>query len=91
MSAATIMLTFCSKMPPVLAGAVRAAGVVEILEPVIVHVLAGVGAEGVDGERVAHAVHRMRQQRGRISFEFEHRPAGGFDVVVGRLRRIDQH
>ena len=39
---------------------------------------------------IAHAIHGVRQQRGRVAFEFQNRPAGGLDDVVGRLRRIDQ-
>ena len=80
----------CPVMPASRARACSAIRLVEVLEAVVLDLVTAVGVEAVNGEAVADLVHRVGHQRSRFAREVEHGRPCARDVVVGRLRQVQQ-
>ena len=59
--------------------------IVEVLEPVVLDIMATVGGKAVDGKRITHPVDRPRQQRGGFTRQLDHRFVGIAELLVGGL------
>ena len=64
---------------------------VEVLEAVVLDVVAAVRAEAVDGERVADLVDRVGQQHAGLLGEFAHRVFLVLHLLVGGFGQVEQH
>jgi hypothetical protein len=66
-------------------------GLMEVLETPVVHIVPAIGAEAVDGERVAHLGHGIGQQHAGLPREAQHGVVLASHAFVGGLRQIQQH